>query len=46
MILVIVHSVTAVFIYTIDQIIKQDGNNKKILKEPKNKDGGGLTIQI
>jgi hypothetical protein len=35
----IAHLVTVVSISMIDQIIKQDGNNKKIFKGLKNKDG-------
>jgi hypothetical protein len=31
--------VIAAFIFMIDQIIKPDGNNRKIFKEQKNKDG-------
>jgi hypothetical protein len=35
----IVLSETVVCIYMIDQIIKLDGSNKKILKDHKDKDG-------
>ena len=46
MILDIVYLVIVVFIFMIDQIISQDGNNKKISKDHKDKDGKELIIQL
>jgi hypothetical protein len=37
-----VHLETVVFTCMIDRTIKQDGNRKKIFKEPKNRDGEEL----